>query len=318
MKMKQTFSWFMDLSTSPDQMQVIQVTAGGVNVQKRLFPFFSAYKYFKLGKVSLRFVPAATLPIDPTGLSYEAGENTVDPRDQFNPGLVRITNGENIAGDLTDLFSSSDRAEPIYYNMMLDKRWFKFQLQSGMKRSAFPKFWSVAQMKQSRLTGNVVPQLDRKIDSGNNQVMYYDPDGLDAQIVQFGRGNAADYALNYEDEILMQTGRKEPMGWMPTDFFIKPANTGEIAVSGSGDNIKGTYGYNKVPEIDLITIVLPKAYKTKYFYRVYVEEEVYFKDPVVLGYNDAGELDRFIRYNGNVANPGASVPVGIPGNLIQE
>lgn len=314
--MKQKFQWFMDLSTSPDQMQVIQVTAGGDNVQKRLFPFFSAYKYFKLGKVTLKFIPAATLPIDPTGLSYEAGENTVDPRDQFNPGLVRITNGENITGDLTQLFASSDRAEPIYYNMMLDRRWFKFQLQTGMVRSAFPKFWSVAQAKQSRLTGNVVPQLTRQVDTDNTSEMYYDPD-MGTQIVQFGRGNAADYAYNYEDEILMQTGRKEPMGWMPTDFFIKPANTSEVAITGSGSDIEGTYGYNKVPEIDLITIVLPKAYKTKYFYRVYVEEEVYFKDPVVLGYNDAGELDRFIRYNGTVANPGKSVPVGVPGNLIQ-
>nr|QCC72752.1 capsid protein [Cressdnaviricota sp.] len=309
--MKQTFSWFMDLSTSPDMMQVIQVTAGGVNVQKRLFPFFSAYKYFKLGKVSLRFVPAATLPIDPTGLSYEAGENTVDPRDQFNPGLVRITNGENVAGDLEELFSASDRSEPIYYNMMLDKRWYKFQLQSGMKRSAFPKFWSVAQVKQSRLTGSVRPELATQNTTNNEKLV--NPDGLGRQILDYGAGSGLQI-YNMDDEILMQTGRKEPMGWMPTDFFIKPANPNAISTAVSGENIPGTYGYNKVPEIDLITIVLPKAYKTKYFYRVYVEEEVYFKDPVVLGYNDAGELDRFIRFNGSVANPGASVPVGIPEN----
>lgn len=308
--MKQKFQWFMDLSTSPDMMQVIQVTAGGVNVQKRLFPFFSAYKYFKLGRVSLKFIPAATLPIDPTGLSYEAGENTVDPRDQFNPGLVRITNGENIAGDLEELFSSSDRAEPIYYNMMLDRRWFKFQLQSGMSRSAFPKFWSVAQAKQSRLTGSVRPHLS--LTNTTNNEMLVDPDGP-LQVLDYADGSGR-HVYDMEDEIIMQTGRKEPMGWMPTDFFIKPANPSPISTAVSGENIPGTYGYNKVPEIDLITIVLPKAYKTKYFYRVYVEEEVYFKDPVVLGYNDAGELDRFIRYNGSVANPGASVRVGIPAN----
>ena len=96
---------------------------------------------FRLGLYLL-----STLPVDPTGLSLEAGANTVDPRDQFNPGLIRITNGEDMADNFMDLTGAN--IDKTYYSMMLDRRWFKFQLQSGCRRTAKPLFWSVAQLHQ--------------------------------------------------------------------------------------------------------------------------------------------------------------------------
>ena len=99
----QKFTWFVDMNTSSTAVQFIKVTAGGDAVKNRLAPFFGAYKYFKLGPVSVKFVPASTLPVDPTGLSLEVGQNTVDPRDQFNPGLIRITNGEDMVDDMPGL-----------------------------------------------------------------------------------------------------------------------------------------------------------------------------------------------------------------------
>ena len=43
-------------------------------------------------------VPASTLPVDPQGLSYDVDDpqTVIPPRDQMNPGLVRITNGEDL------------------------------------------------------------------------------------------------------------------------------------------------------------------------------------------------------------------------------
>ena len=114
---RQSYEYFVDLKTSPEKLQIVQFTAGGKMPQIRLAPFFSAFKYFKLGRIQMRLVPAATLPVDPTGLSYAAGENTVDPRDQFNPGLIRITNGEDVstfAGNLTGV-----NAEKAYYATLL-------------------------------------------------------------------------------------------------------------------------------------------------------------------------------------------------------
>ena len=149
--MMQKFTWFVDMNTSATALQVVKITAGGNPVKNRLAPFFGAYKYFKLGPVSVRFVPASTLPVDPTGLSLEAGANTVDPRDQFNPGLIRITNGEDMADDFMDL--SGTNIDKTYYSMMLDRRWFKFQLQTGCRRTAKPLFWSVGQLHQDAFPG---------------------------------------------------------------------------------------------------------------------------------------------------------------------
>ena len=52
------------MNTSATALQVVKITAGGNPVKNRLAPFFGAYKYFKLGPVSVRFVPASTLPVD--------------------------------------------------------------------------------------------------------------------------------------------------------------------------------------------------------------------------------------------------------------
>lgn len=278
--LKQSFTWFVDLSTSADSVQVVKVSAGGKPVQNRLLPFFSAFKYYKLGGVSVKFCPASTLPVDPTGLSYEAGENTVDPRDQFNPGLVRITNGEDMFEDANEL--SLDNGRKMYYAMMLDRRWYKFQLQSGFKRYVKPLFWSVAQLHQDMVPGAGVNTIDTSKGSGMN---------LNAtNFVQQLRDNGASYDRTMGDSNargLFQTGAKERMGWMPTDkyqVFTKSDGVTEYTVSGIAD----------VPEVELLKIVLPMAYKTKYYYRVYITETVYFKDPVSVGYNGYQEMDRFI------------------------
>lgn len=282
----QKFSWFVDLSTSADNLQVVKITAGGMPVMNRLKPFFAAYKYYKLGGVSVKFCPAATLPVDPTGMSYETGENTVDPRDQFNPGLIRITNGEDMADDLGTF--TGDLAQQSYYNMMLDRRWFKFQLQTGCKRYAKPLFWSIAQLKQ-----DLFPGFNRNLpDTSSSSTLHVN--SLSTQMngtVTYDNVND----LNSNPRGLFQTGVHERLSWMPTDFAqrFKKQDGSDVDYMG----------LNTVPEVELMKIILPKAYKTKYYYRVYITETVYFKDPVVLNYNGYGEMDRFVDYTGFQHNP---------------
>lgn len=267
---RQKYSYFVDMQTDPDKMQIIKVTAGGRMPQIRLRPFFGTFKYFKLGKVSVRFVPAATLPVDPTGLSYDLGEQTVDPRDQMNPGLVRITNGEDVS-KLTSILSGVD-AERAYYTTMLDPRWFKFPLQSGFKRVAKPLLWNIAQTKQavvqSTIHSNFTVQPGLPIPSDSDTSFQSELLYSNGTAVNQYAGQDPVTQLPFADDpldlILMQSGRVK-MGWMPTDMF----NSNE-------------YGPNAVPEVDLVTCILPKAYKTRYFYRCYIEEEVLFKEPVTM------------------------------------
>lgn len=287
----QSFKWFVDVGTSTEGLSVFKVTCGGNQAKVRLLPFFSAYKYYRLGSVKVTFVPAATLPVDPTGMSYEAGENTVDPRDQFNPGLVRITNGEDMLNDVSDF--NSDGANGMYYAMMLDDRWYKFQLQTGMTRTAKPLFWDVGQLHQDAFPGSVVNTI-------------IDNDGSDYGSVATARfqttSNSGSYVTGVDFQQvgssprgLFQTGMKEPMGWLPTDTLY------------TENPVVGPYPFMApVPEVELMKIVLPRAYKTRFYYRIYVTETVYFKDPVAIypnwaesssGQETGGEMqiDRFIQ-----------------------
>ena len=113
--MKFRFQSFVDVSTSAQSMQVIQWSVGGADVINRCRHLFGAYKYFKLGKISVKMVPASTLPVDPQGLSYAADDpQTVDPRDQMNPGLVRITNGEDVHTNVSKLSADAQVQEAMH------------------------------------------------------------------------------------------------------------------------------------------------------------------------------------------------------------
>jgi len=287
-KMMQKFTWFVDMNTSATALQVIKITAGGDAVKNRLAPFFGAFKYFKLGPVSVKFVPASTLPVDPTGLSLAAGENTVDPRDQFNPGLIRITNGEDVADNLMDLTGTN--IQNVYYSMMLDRRWYKFQLQAGVRRTARPLFWSVAQLHQDAFPGATmnIPHV------GSSGGINTSTDSI--QTLRDGDSTYQQRVAGSSPRGLFQTGIHERMSWLPTDFLQA------LALKTGVQNLD--YGLNNVPEVELMKIVLPKAYKTSYYYRVYITETVYFKDPVVLNYNRYAPMDRFV----TVSRPVPSLP----------
>lgn len=294
---KRTFQWFADIQTSADNLQVITVKAGGNNVKARLLPFFTAFKYYKLGGVKIRLVPASTLPVDPTGLSLEAGESTVDPRDQFNPGLVRITNGEDFWDSITDLPSSQQIT--AYQEMMLDPRWYKFQLQSGCQRFAKPKFWSVGQVHQDGFPGSVVNLQANtcQFDNDNNITSLTRGVECDRLLGAYDGNMLADELGTYSSKYgLFQTGMKQPVGWMPTDSL-----TDYTYFSTSLQHI-GIGGLTNVPEVELLKIILPKAYKTIYYYRMFVEETVYFRAPVNINCYEVGgimdilngTLDRFV------------------------
>nr|QBP37096.1 capsid protein [Porcine associated porprismacovirus]QBP37134.1 capsid protein [Porcine associated porprismacovirus] len=255
MIMKVKFTQFFDISSSSTGFTKFTVTAGGDYVKARCLPQFACYKYYKLGPVSVKLVPASTLPVDPTGLSYEAGESTVDPRDMFNPGLVRITNGEQI-GELGDMNN--------YYATLLDPRWFKFQLQQGFSRYAKPLVYNIGEI------GNEVAPF---IGAHN-----YTSSGLNRLVRQTNGTFSA--VTDVEKQILadkfspIQTGRVR-LGWLPTDCNIRDGTS-------SGTNIDWPDRLTYVPEIDVITFILPKAFKTKFYYRVFIESTVYFKEPVAV------------------------------------
>lgn len=268
---KMKFQSFMDIHTEKDKMQIISISAGGKNILQRLPAQFGAYKYYKIGNISVKLVPASTLPVDPTGLSYEVGEQTVDPRDQLTPGMMRITNGEDVFENISGL--SADVQHNIYNAMMLDPRWFKWMLQSGVKRHATPRYWQVGQLHQDKWPGAIV-----------NEPSVQFADGAPSSIVgtssrdYFEQSTGADGISGTDRNYFQngvssphgffQTGHRGVLGWMPTDGLVSNVLMEQPMMVSP-------------PEVEVMKIILPPAYKTEYYYRMYISETVYFREPIM-------------------------------------
>lgn len=296
--MKYKFQYFVDLQTTSSSMLVTQIQAGGQYMVQRIKHLLPAFKYMKLGKLDVKLIPASTLPVDPLGLSYDDDDPlTIDPRDQMNPGLVRITNGEDIYTDVSSLTSSQQDA--IYANMMLDPRWSKFMLQSGFKRSAMPLYWQVGQYHQDYYPGAttnvpvVAPASEGEPAELVTTATHYDmmPDS-------FGDGYNNSYPhygnKGYSDPRgFFQTGHKGRLGWLPTDALIQ-------SPVGDNNGLMGTPAQSAMPCINCITLILPRAHKTSYYYRMFITETVYLsglRNTGILGIDDKeiSALDQFVR-----------------------
>lgn len=303
--MKFKFQSFVDISTSATSMQVIQWNVGGPDVLLRCRHLFGAYKYFKLGKIDIKMVPASTLPVDPLGLSYSSSDpQTVDPRDQMNPGLVRITNGEDIFTNVSSL--SATAQEKIYNTMMLDPRWSKFMLQSGFRRSAYPLYWQVGQLSQDCYPGATtnLPPVVTTSTTGLSTGMDKERFTSDYKVVdQVWTGHSSARGL-------FQVGHRGKLGWLPTDYYQQ--------FFDSNGNATDNYGLNMPPEVSVITCVLPKAYKTVYYYRVFITETVYFaglRSSPLTAENEVAYsgLDQFVLGQPTVVKPGNTL--GMPGGM---
>lgn len=286
-------------------MQVIQWSVGGADVINRCRHLFGAYKYFRLGKITVKMVPASTLPVDPQGLSYAADDpQTVDPRDQMNPGLVRITNGEDVFTNVSSL--SSDAQMQMYNSMMLDPRWSKFMLQSGFRRSAYPMYWQVGQLSQDKYPGSTV------------NVPYLKPDGtwlsnaggtvIERSVYQEGVKASTEEGSSVRG--LFQTGRRGRLGFLPTDYY-------QVVRDATGKSVN-LYGINNIPQVSVITCVLPKAYKTVYYYRVFITEEVIFSglraSPPTEGNTQMLGIDNFLFGSTTEVKPGTAITGLKPNN----
>lgn len=261
------FQSFMDIQTTDSSMQIITISAGGPEILRRLAPQFSAYKYYKIGNISAKLVPATTLPVDPSGLSINAGSSGVNPWDQLSPGLMRITNGEDIFEDLSGL--STAEQDAIYKNMLLDPRWYKWMLQTGVKRHASPRYWIIGQLHQDKWPGAI--QNVPVIDGSDNSI-----DGTETILNAWraGAGPMISYGAGSSPYGFFQTGHTGVLGWLPTDGLQKV-----VQYSPLGDQEVPFIA--SPPEVEVFKIILPRAILTKYAYRLYISETVYFREPIV-------------------------------------
>lgn len=87
----------IDLSTVPGKVGVFGIhTPCTLKPVQMLEGFYRQFRQVKYLGCDVKVQPAATLPMDPLGVSYEAGEVATDPRDLLNPIMVKGCHGETI------------------------------------------------------------------------------------------------------------------------------------------------------------------------------------------------------------------------------
>lgn len=265
-------TWF-DTSSSVSYNTVFRFTVGGREVKARLGSMFGAFKYYKILGHRITCIPAATLPGDPAQLSYTAGEYGIDFRDQLNVGLVRFTNGEPFPNMDALKSADADTAEKAYYALMMDPRWSKFGLQKGFKRFCKPMLYddglNVKYPIPDQISESYWDSSNPVVDVGQKTI-----DGSKVPAVLDIPGSDMSKFFGVNAFHRFQSGRKQLLGWLPTDDMLLTGPIGWQAGSAI------------IPDCQTLTVVLPKAFKTKFAFRFVITTYVKFAG---LKYENVGE-----------------------------
>lgn len=191
-----SYQEIIDLHTETDRVSVIGIhTPVTQTPYSMMQPFFDAFQRYHYDGCNLVMVPAARLPADPSQVSYEAGEQVIDPRDLLNPILWHGCHGESLGSVLnqfyTDGASSSDVSrryfdsgeynmkntaqigdvgmfESLYYRALVDKTWLKAHPQKGFRKSGLhPLVYELSTDRQF-LPGSVNTTLAPRTPAADN------------------------------------------------------------------------------------------------------------------------------------------------------
>lgn len=287
----------IDLHTESDKVSVIGIhTPQGDKPRKMLEGFFKQFRKYKYNGCSLVMVPAARLPADPLGVSYEAGEPGSDPRDLLNPILFHGCHGDNLNAALNSIYKGSFDFESAsigldqndsndvpadgidweshYYRALSDRSFQKSNIMSPFrKKGLHPLIYNVASNHQI-LPNEANPAVGQLVvDAGDFVTAGFNP-GTGGGISDGEGGVVAKYPQ-------FMTNRLQSLGWMDTKQVIN--STAQSAEPGS----------TTLPKIFMGLLLLPPCYKTEMYFRMVLTHSFSFKEfntslslPGAVDYND--------------------------------
>lgn len=314
-----------DLQTQVGKGTVLKVhTPTGNNIKRHLLGHFLQYKQFKYLGAKLSLIPASTLPVDPTGLSYEAGDTTVDPRDMVNPILWKHYHGESMLTDALydeelknynsindnpyefngsavgrELYNvaGSGTIDAVYPKALMDVSFKKAGIQAGFSTFIKPFVYNVVNARQmlpftdttasAKYFSGVNPAANpsatgavRKTNSGDLAGAYEN---------EYNADGSVNFDSNFVPE--MFTNRLTPLGWMDTVQRIhKNVSGGESTAIGPDVLSSAIYGQLALqpflPNIPMLYILMPPAYKTEFYFRLIIKHYFAFK-----GFRSAFSVD---------------------------
>lgn len=252
-----------DVNTVSNEVSIIGIhTPTGSKPRQMLSGFFTQFRKYKYKGCSVVGTPAQRLGLQMTDISVEAGSSGVNPKDVFNPALVRGCHGDNLNAALNSIYKGSFEEEgsslgmdqhsksvvpsgsltweQMYYRMLQDPSFKKFNLSSGIKLSGLhPMIYNVASNHQ------IMPN-EYSDTPGALQVegsAYAFQPSIEGQVT---KGNAAATSPRAAVKPQFLTNRLQSLGWIDTRQVINSQASAEP-------------GFTVLPKIFMACIVLPPA-----------------------------------------------------------
>lgn len=259
---KAKYQEIYDIQTVSDKVSIIAIhTPTGSKPRQMLSGFFTQFRKYKYDGCSVVGTPAQRLGLSTPQLSTAAGDSMVNPKDVFNPALVRGCHGDNLGTALNSIYkgqfdqegstigkdSNSSSVlikngltwEQMYYRMLQDPSFKKFSLNSGIKITGLhPMVYNVASNHQ------IVPN-DNSQSVGS---LVLDSETYNFEIGNSLGGNVAD-GKGGITPITPQfmTNRLQSLGWLDTQQVL------------NSSSLDGNPVFAQLPRIFMSVIVLPPA-----------------------------------------------------------
>lgn len=262
---KAKYQEIYDVNTVSNSVSVIGIhTPVGAKPRQMLSGFFTQFRKYKYSGCSVVATPAQRLGLNLAQLSTEAGASAVNPKDVFNPILVRGCHGDNLNSALNSIYKGSFQQEgsslgkddfgdtvvpaggltweAMYYRMLQDPSFKKFSTSSGLKLTGLhPLVYNVATNHQ--IIPNESASTVGSLTGGNanDEELGFDPSTR--MSLTDGSGNAV---FRYPQ---FMTNRLQSLGWMDTRQLINPPQS-TFGVEPS---------FTSLPRIFMSVIILPPA-----------------------------------------------------------
>lgn len=267
-----------DLQTQDAYMSILKVhTPIGNNVPTRLQGFFAQFSKFRYVGAKVTLVPASTLPADPLQLSYEAGEATIDPRDMVNPILWKHWHGEAMTDHMlvetdSDPFGvglpdvdgtsvgvrKAANSNNLYSACLCDPSFRKSSIQSGFSVFVKPYAYNLVSGFQS-LAGPDGETLFHLTISGTNQYT--------SMVGPYEKGFTGVNDATVKNEWpanAMFTNKMTRLGWMDTVSKVSRESMDALVPA-------------MLPNLPMLWVMLPPAYKTEFYFRLIITHYFEFK-----------------------------------------
>lgn len=308
----------VDISTTPGKVGIFGIhTPDTIKPVQMLRGFYNQFRQFRYLGCDVKIQPAATLPADPLGVSYEAGEVATDPRDLLNPIMVKGCHGETINQaldiayrDNSSIGDSLTKSEwdmdgsagesSAYYSALSDPTFRKYSvLQPFGLRNLHPLVHKMVGTlpifpKQSSSAWDVaLTGLDE-----DSELDYYDPVSASGTSLQIPGGVASRvgyYSNNGPLEGSIFTSSMERLGWLDTvsrpqssasynarlfveaDSSAAEAEIDWLVTGGPEGSSSVNYRYNSVPKLFMSLLIMPPCYKTILSFRMVISHRFAFR-----------------------------------------